>query len=636
MRTIAANQECSGDPGDHVSGSRSAWLAGVLLVTVVILLRRSYQGIWHDATLYLGQALAVLHPDAFGHDLFFAYGSQAAYTLFPRALAVPLAHFSAGSVFLWLTLAGQALFAWASWRLLGRLFPVPLRLPALLALLLLPAGYGIWGTLSYAEPFFTARSLAEPLVLLALAALLAGRYWLAAAAWLMAASLHPLQALPALVVGWIWLAQSDRRWLHLAWLVLLAVPAIVLLPQASFLVTRMDAPWLESTWQRNWIVFFGRATGGDWIYLLTDLFVVGVAACRATGTLRRYLIAVMGAAVLLVIASLLLVDMLHLAWPAGLQLWRAQWLLHWSAVAALPWVCVSLWNDQCDPRGSRLILFLSVVSLGMLPASGNPAMPGVALLFLMWPWLAPRMSGWMQRGLLAAVVLVAAIALATHWGVLLAWGELSPRSGRWPHPLPTALVPVLVALMAVIGLVAWHRAGAAVRVGLAGVLLASLVYATGNWDQRTQSNRDFTDLLPADMPFGTAIAPHQQVLWLGELLPAWSVLKRPSYLNQQQLAGIVFSRSTALEGFRRLELLDVQDVQGRRCQIDVLPFTSGTRCQPDSAAVRMACERAGGELAYFVLSYTLDVAPRATWVARKGKGMAYHLYACSDFTSGPA
>ena len=35
-----------------------------------------------------------------------------------------------------------------------------------------------------------------------------------------------------------------------------------------------------------------------------------------------------------------------------------------------------------------------------------------------------------------------------------------------------------------------------------------------------------------------------QVEWLGGLLPTWNLLHRPHYLDQQQLAGIVFNRAS--------------------------------------------------------------------------------------------
>ena len=53
----------------------------------------------------------------------------------------------------------------------------------------------------YAEPFFSGRSIAEPLLLACLAAWLARRRWLAATCWALAASIHPLQALALLALA---------------------------------------------------------------------------------------------------------------------------------------------------------------------------------------------------------------------------------------------------------------------------------------------------------------------------------------------------------------------------------------------------------------------------------------------------
>lgn len=65
------------------SGSKLPVLAGALLGLAMLLLVRRYWGIDHDATLYLGQALAQRWPGNFANDLFFLHGSQGRYTLFP-------------------------------------------------------------------------------------------------------------------------------------------------------------------------------------------------------------------------------------------------------------------------------------------------------------------------------------------------------------------------------------------------------------------------------------------------------------------------------------------------------------------------------------------------------------------------
>ncbi len=69
------------------SVSRTQGVLGFLLVCLAWLLVRPYQGVRHDAILYLDQALHLLHPDIFARDLFFSHGSQDRFTLVTPSLA---------------------------------------------------------------------------------------------------------------------------------------------------------------------------------------------------------------------------------------------------------------------------------------------------------------------------------------------------------------------------------------------------------------------------------------------------------------------------------------------------------------------------------------------------------------------
>ena len=148
------------------------------------------------------------------------------------------------------------------------------------------------------------------------------------------------------------------------------------------------------------------------------------------------------------------------------------------------------------------------------------------------------------------------------------------------------------------------------------------------WDQRTSINRAFTSA-PAK-PFGIDIPRDGQMQWIGGLLPTWDVLHRAHYIDQQQLAGIVFNRGTAAEGFRRKALLHVMDGAGHECRIVTFPLEPHPTCKPDLAAVRNACVRTHGELDYFVLPYRLPVAPLGIWSPLGAGQPGYHLYACRD------
>lgn len=617
------------------ASARRTQLAGAILAVGLLLLVHAYRGIWHDSAIYAGQALAALHPDAFSHDLFFAYGSQAKFSMFPALLAQLVRHIGLGNSFFWLTLAGLLAFLLASWQLLCQLLPGNARLPGLLCLILLPASYGAWGILSYAEPFLTGRSLAEPLALAALAALTGRRQWLAALLGGIAMTLHPLQALPAAAIAWCWLAQLDRRWLHLAWLIPTTMTACFLLPQLHFLVMRMDALWFQQVWQRSLVVFYSHSSAGDWLYLLKDIFVIAIATHAADTRLRRFLLAVLAASLTLLTAGLILADALHLAWPAGLQLWRGHWLLHWSATAILPWLFMRLWPQQAG-QWQRLLVLASIVILGLIPTAAHPLLPVLALLYIAWPWLDQHTSPAFPKALALACGLLALGYLLMGAIALTPWGTTNSNS-HWVDALQQPRLPAILLLPAVLAaLWRWNSLSMRMQWLALAFLVAVLLLSASRWDQRSPLQRAFTDQPQDANPFGLDIAPDAQVLWLGNLLPAWSVLHRSHYIQQQQLSGIVFNRGTSIEGYRRRALLHVQDGEGNDCRMVVFPKEPFSACKPDDAAVQQACLNTQGTLTYFVLYYPLKVPAKGSWTPGNQATSTYYLYACRDFMNPAA
>jgi len=589
------------------------------------LLLHQYRGLWHDSVLYLGQALAVLYPDSFRNDIFFAYGSQASYTLMPGVLAWLISIFGIGELFLWLTLIGLVAFVVASFCLLRQLLPARWRLPGLLAILLLPGTYSARATLGYAEAFLTGRTFAEPIVLFCLTAWLAGSRWLAGGLWVVAAVLHPLQALPVLVIGWAWLVVEDRRWLHLLWMLVPFIGAIFLVPGFQAFAVRMDAVWYEQVHLRNSITLYFSNGASSWYNLLLDAFVVFVAIGFAKGHLRRYLQALLIAIVLLDVCSLVLADLLHMAWPAGFQFWRVHWIGHWTMVAILPWLAFSLWRRGDVARG---LLFVSVVLLGLVPDLAHPIMPGVMLLYVFWPRLRRYLGTSSSAALLAIILLFSLVHAFGALHVPIVVGSFVGRLSGVDAALASAqVVVVLIALLLISGPrlgVAWH-----------GILIALLLpvfwVAVTYWDARSPLQRALTADKEGHLPFGGQIETDAQVLWLNSLLPVWALLHRADYMDQHQMAGLVFNRGTAVEGLRRKNLLHVENSDGESCRLIVYPMENHSQCRPDATAVKQACTRAQGGLSYVVLPYKLSVPERGRWPdSERGVG-SHYLYSCLDF-----
>ena len=213
MRNTPA-QEALGLRFDRLSPAAYAALA--IALAALWLLERRYGGFVHDASIYVLQGLRVLDPDSFAADLFFAHGAQDAYTVFPRLYALLIGAVGAGNAATMITVAGQIAFLAAAVALVFRIATGPVRWWSLALLATMSGYYGGAGVFRLAEPFATARSLAEPMVLAALGFTLASRHAAALAALAAAAALHPLVAAPGIALIFLWHAIARPR---LLWLI---------------------------------------------------------------------------------------------------------------------------------------------------------------------------------------------------------------------------------------------------------------------------------------------------------------------------------------------------------------------------------------------------------------------------------
>lgn len=618
-----------------------SWLGGGLLLAFLLIYLKPYHGIRHDAVLYLGQALLRWKPEQFSQDLFFLYGSQAEFTIFPQIIAWLMAWFSAAELFLAATLLGLCLFALASAVLVRRLLPEGQRFFALLALLVLPTGYGGWGIFSYAEPFFTGRTLGEPLILLAIAAWFGSRRVWAAGIWLLAAAIHPLQALPALVIAWLDLVHRDRRWLHLLWVGALSLPLVGVLGiiPADRLFASIDEQWLGWLKEPDKFLFLTLWRPADWMYALTDLFLGWLILQRAAGALQDFARAAIVATLAGFAASLLLADLLQLAMPTALQLWRAHWLLHWLAMACVPWLLIGEYATE-GRFATRWWLLLTIVVFGT-PAGGIAPSPLAVLLlipmYLAWPTLQARIGTGLRRGLKLVIPMFPVLGLAKFtqgaFGLLAdaGWARQVVR------PEFVFLSYSLVAGAFAAGVVVLLRRGGSYPLVVVPILALALWHAAGEWDRRNEWTRYIESAQYKSNLFGVEIEPTAQVYWKGELLAPWLVLQRASYFNDHQLAGQIFNRKKAEEANARRRVLRVLEFQQSICSVMNALNESEDSCSVDDEVVADVCRAASGALDYLVLDSRLSIPPLGEWAIKGGlkgdRNITYLLYRCSDFLS---
>ena len=187
-------------------------LFAYVLLAAASIVTHQYYGIVHDGRLYLVQALRAADPSFLSDDLYFAFGSQDSFTRFSDIYAILLSQVSAAVAHWVATLAGQAAWFAAMLFLVRTLFGRPrdfiVAAAAVIAMNPLYGGYHVFG---YGEPFATPRLYVEALAMVGLALGLRGRPISACLCMCTAMVLHPLMALPGIVVLALMVGWHDRR-----------------------------------------------------------------------------------------------------------------------------------------------------------------------------------------------------------------------------------------------------------------------------------------------------------------------------------------------------------------------------------------------------------------------------------------
>ena len=607
-------------------------VAGALLGIASLLLLRRYWGIDHDAALYLGQALSYRFPEILNQDLFFAYGSQSDFTLFPWLLG-QLTHVAGTpSVFLWGTVLCLLLFAWACWYCLSALLADDRRYWAWLGVLCLPTFYGWTGIFGYGEPFLTPRIPSEALCLLAIGLLARGRWTLALGCTLVAMALHPLQVIAALFIVWPWLVLQSRRWLHAAWL---AVPICLLaaggVAPFQYLFHSIDPDWLAelNTYTRQ--LFIARWTSSDYEVALLDALALGYGWYVLRGKFGSWCMAALLGMGLAFATSLILVDVLELVLPAQLQLWRAHWLAHWFAMATI----ACLLHRDLQARNYTRALLLALTCTLVWGMSGWLWLV-FATLYSMLAWrpdiLRPQMArllGWLfALGILA----ILGIYTASEW---LQFQQAHYRLDVRAVDQMLLRFPAISLGLPLLGVYLWQRAAPKIRpVLLVGLVCPVLAISIVRWDAQPNMLRSVEAAAFTPGLFGPTLPEDAQVFWdkLSVIGP-WLVLNRADYYSPQQLSGLVFSRGTAMEARSRLNRLQPLFDDSMRCSDSKLSAQQRATCRVSDESLYQACAPGASRAPDFlVLPYRQAQTPIGTWSSidpRTGKtAVTYQLYDC--------
>jgi hypothetical protein len=550
------------DPSSHfielrIGAIHRAAMAVALTSMLVVLwcLTHRYLGIAGDAKLYAIQALARIHPEL-AHDLFLQNGGQDRFTVFSPFYAWCIGLFGLHNAEMALTLVFKVWLFAAAWLLARNLFSGYIAFLATAALIITASGYGGYDVFHYAEDWLTARSLAEALVITALAANFLGFRVLGMLIAVGALFVHPLMALPGILVLMCLWAPIRMNILGVVAGILAALGiafAAVTLPSAAHVFTVLDAGWLEIALARSQHLFLQLWSADDWRLNARPFISLTISALALNDPrVRKLCIAVM-----LIGATGLAVAMIaSLVGPVAIllqgQAWRWSWLTAFVAVILLVPTALIVWrDDRCGPLCTILL-----VSGWTFTAVDGPLFTTLALaLWTIRNRITPRIARHLRWAAIAVAAMFVAWVVANSWTI----GSSNPsESGREP-PLITLVRDVMgldVLPLVIVGALAYRiriTKSVVVLTAICVALLAScaLVVPGALTDVgqvgASAAVTEFTD-------WRRAIPPGSNVFVVP--LPmsasfAWFTLGRPSYLSADQSSGVVFSRDTALEVRRR-------------------------------------------------------------------------------------
>ena len=528
------------------------------LLTLWSLTHR-YRGLSGDGELYAVQALSKIVP-ALGKDLFLRNTSQDQYTFFSPLYALFISWAGVRTAAISLTVLCKIWFYGAGWALLRTFVNRRLSFLGVALLIVLNGAYGAYDVFKYGEDFLTARSGAEALVVTALALHFHGKRLLSVLVAVIALLIHPLMALPGLMV--LLCISAPLKWGAPA-VAGAAVGALGLAYYGSIsgastgMFATLDPPWLEVVRERSQFLFLQLWSPTDWatnsrplLSLLITILVSGDLQIRRLGW----------ACILVGVSGLFIAFIAGTIGPVAIllqgQAWRWLWIPAYVSVVLIVTTLISLRRDEQYGHICALLLIL-----------GWTVSPNNSLIYLIPAVLVCLIRGRLpaeaaRYARLSAVLLAIFLML---WILKNSWDELASR-----YPDSSFLTGLLTRTRSVLGFQAaagvlgwlmykWiggNRSTVAMVMCSATFAAAAAISLPGAF---AQTSREGTIQEIEEFQDWRAAIPSQSNVYVvptrNSAAFAWFTLERPNYLSLDQSSGVVFSRNTALEVKRRSQIL---------------------------------------------------------------------------------
>lgn len=537
--------------------------ASTLTLALVALwcVTHQYRGIAFDGELYAFQALAKINATLKG-DIYLAFRSQDQFTIFSSIYAFFISKLGLQSAELLIFLACLVTYLISAYSIARTLFRRSGAWLAVAALIIVPGRYGAYDVFSYSEDYLTARSLAVALIVASLALFYRKRSCLCAFTAAIALLVHPIMALPGLLLLFCLVVPIDIAAMCAAISIfcILGVAALAAcMPTVVPALPLMDSAWLEVVRERSQFLFLSTWRSADW-ELVARPFVALTLASMTTADVR---IRKLCSSVMIIgICGLLVAWIAEGVGPVAAliqgQAWRWMWVTGFASIVLLAPTVLAIGRDpKCGLLCSVLLIGGSTWNS---PGTDNLLLTELALvLWLLRDGVNDRVARWLKWTAAAATLLL------TAWLAANTWNDASSPSVNLNHESLLLLrlrrffnMGISAAAIAFATDFCIARTRSAREIAFASVaLMTALVWLVpysfkqsnvAGTDKQIAEFTDWRSRIPADQsvlivpPPTTAAFP-------------WLTLQRRSYMSIDQSSGVVFSRETAMEIRRRSQVL---------------------------------------------------------------------------------
>ena len=537
--------------------------AMTLLMTVIWCLMHHYMGFSKDGQVYAVQALSKVDP-YLATDLFFQNTSQDQYTVFSSIYAAFIRVLGLSNAAVTLMVVSTVWFFAAGWALARNLFDHDMAWLAVTLPLIAIGGYGAFDVFYFPEEFLTARLPAEALVVTAIACYFGGQRGLGLAIAISALLIHPLIALPGvlLIVG-LWAPLRLTLWGAALGCLLSLLLALLATTSAGVghLLKVMDPEWAGMVVERSEFLFPSYWRLGDWILSLRGFLCLGVTATVVSHECISRLCIV---AAIVAMSGMFIACVGSMIGPIGIvlqgQAWRWVWVGTFLGILLVIPSALLVWRDNtCGP----LCALLLVSAWTFAPVDGTACAALALAIWLTRNRINPQKVILLRWAALALGLVIACWVAGNIWTMTASNFDTARESRllQWLRDVCGLQVPVvLVAIAAWYGL---RNSRSIVPPALASAVLLAALIAVVPATFNEADNLLYAEKSESFAAWRSRIPPTSSVFVLRQADTgtfAWLTLRRVNYLSMDQSAGMVFSRETAFEVKRRSEvLLPVKD-----------------------------------------------------------------------------